>query len=530
MLWSLLKIVVFVALIAAATFGLGYLIESDGTGLAEALVVINGTEYALSPLKLALAGLLFLIAAYVLFKLAGLLIALLKYINGDDTALSRYFDRNRERKGYQALADGLMALASGEGRLAMAKAAKADKYLHKPELTDLVTAQAAEMLGDQKKAEEVYKRLIQDDKTRFVGIRGIMKQKLDAGDTDTALKLAERAFALKPKHTEVQDTLLRLQAETEDYEGARKTLSSKLKTGSMPRDLYKRRDAVLALSQAQAIGDEEASGKAAEAAIAANKSAPDLIPAAAMAARGFIAQGRPRNAVKVLKKAWGAQPHPDLAAAFAEIAPEETPAERVKRFGVLTAIQPDHRETRLLKAELNLAAEDFPAARRAVGDLVDSDPDARVLAVMAAIEKGEGAPDEVVRGWLARALTASRGPQWVCESCQTIHAEWAPLCSKCGAFDTFAWTTPQQSEVVLPAGADMLPLIVGQRLEAASVTPEVAPKAPVDEVDLPPEAEIVEDTPEALRPDAPLPEGDTAPEAEVILPEGRPEDTATKPK
>ena len=36
----------------------------------------------------------------------------LKFINGDETAISRYFDRNRERKGYQALSEGLMALAS----------------------------------------------------------------------------------------------------------------------------------------------------------------------------------------------------------------------------------------------------------------------------------------------------------------------------------------------------------------------------------------------------------------------------------
>ena len=63
----------------------------------------------------------------------------------------------------------------------MAKANKAEKYLHKPELTNLITAQAAEMAGDRKQAETVYKRLLADERTRFVGIRGIMKQKLDNG-------------------------------------------------------------------------------------------------------------------------------------------------------------------------------------------------------------------------------------------------------------------------------------------------------------------------------------------------------------
>ena len=48
--------------------------------------------------------------------------------------------------------------------------------------------------GDKKKAEETYKKLLADDTTRFVGVRGLMNQKLAEGDTDKALKLAERAF------------------------------------------------------------------------------------------------------------------------------------------------------------------------------------------------------------------------------------------------------------------------------------------------------------------------------------------------
>ena len=489
MLWSLFKIVLFVVIVAALTIGAGYLMESSG-GIQ---ITAGGTEFTLGPLQSVIAALVAILVVWVFLKLFGLLIATLKFINGDETAISRYFDRNRERKGFQALSEGLMALASGEGRLAMAKATKAEKYLHKPELTDLITAQAAEMTGDRKKAEEVYKRLVQNETTRFVGVRGLMKQKLDAGDTETALKLAERAFAIKPKHEEVQDTLLRLQAKSADWSGARKTLNAKLKHGALPRDVHKRRDAVLALSEAKGVLDEGKTIEAQEAAIAANKSSPDLIPAAAMAARSHIAQGRSKYAVRILKKAWQAQPHPDLAAAFAEIEPNETPQARLKRFTQLTSMRPEHRETKLLLAELNLAAEDFPAARRAMGDLAEKEPDTRVLAITAAIERGEGASDAVVRGWLARALTAPRGPQWVCENCKTIHTEWTPVCNTCESFDTLSWTTPKQSETVLPAGAEMLPLIVGS-LEDKS--------APVDE------AEVID--PDPVSPEEATPETDTA--------------------
>ena len=457
MLWSLIKIIIFVVAVAALALGAIYLLESSGGVQIEAM----GTEVTFGPLESVLALMALVFVVWVFLKLLSLLVAVWHFLNGDETAISRYFSRSRERKGFQALSEGLMALASGEGRVAMTKAAKAEKYLKKPELTNLLVAQAAEMAGDRRKAEETYKKLVTNDATRFVGVRGIMKQKLADGDTDTALKLAEKAFALKPKHEETQDVLLRLQAQTEDWSGARKTLNAKLKHGNLPRDVHKRRDAVLALSEAKDILNEESSIEVQVKAIEANKLSPDLIPAAVMAAKSYVEQGRPKLAVRLLKKSWEAQPHPDLAAAFAAIAPDETSAERVKRFTALTRIKPDHPETKMLLAELHIANEDFPEARRALGNLAETHPDARSVTLMAAIEKGEGASDAVVRGWLAKALTVSRGPQWICDNCQHIHTDWAPFCENCQSFDTLAWKTPPMSETAMPGGVQMLPLIVG---------------------------------------------------------------------
>ncbi|RPE64752.1 HemY protein [Pacificibacter maritimus] len=457
MLWSLIKIVFFVALVALVAFGGMILMDSEGS----MDIAFMGFKVSLSPIKVVIALVVLLVAAWLILKIAGLCVALVKFLLGDETAISRYFDRNRERKGFEAMAEGLMALASGEGRVAMSKASKAEKYLRKPELTNLLIAQAAEMTGDRRKAQDVYRRLVKDDRTRFVGVRGIMKHKLEEGDTETALKLAEKAFALKPKHVETQDTLLGLQAGKSDWAAARTTLSAKLKHGAIPRDVHKRRDAVLALSEAKGVFEAGATVEAREAAIEANKKSPDLIPAAVLASDEYVRQGKPRPAARILKKAWDSQPHPDLAAAFARIVPDETPKARLKRFAGLVRAKPGHPETKMLLAELNIAAEDFPEARRMLGDLVKSDPTARSMTLMAAIERGEGADDVVVRGWLTQALTASHGPQWVCDKCQTVHPAWAPICDNCAAFDTLSWRTPAHSEVSMPAGTEMLPMIVG---------------------------------------------------------------------
>lgn len=504
MLWSLIKIVLFIGIVAALAFGAGQLIESSG-GMR---ITLASTEFTLGPLESVIGVLLLLFALWVLLKLVSLAVAILRFMSGDETALSRWWGRNQERRGFEALSDGMMALASGEGRLAMTKAARAERYLKRPALTNLLTAQAAEMVGDRKKAEETYKKLLADDRTRFVGVRGIMKQKLADGDTDLALKLAEKAFALKPKHEETQDVLLRLQAGNHDWKGARKTLGAKLRHGSLPRDVHRRRDAVLALSEARDLIDEDSPIERKEATIEANKLSPDLVPAAVMASDQYVRDGKPRYAARIIKKAWAASPHPDLAAAFARIEPNETPKARIKRFGEITRIKPEDSETRMLLAELNIAAEDYEAARRALGDLSETDPTARSLTIMAAIERGSGAQDAVVKGYLARALTAPRGPQWVCDNCHTVHPDWEPVCGNCGAFDSLAWKRPSRENVSMPAGDAMLPLIVGRSEEPADIaeaeTIEVDTVEPGTDIDDVPEAEVVEepsDTPEEPKSD-----------------------------
>ena len=107
-----------------------------------------------------------------------------------------------------------------------------------------------------------------------------------------------------------------------------------------------------------------------------------------------------------------------------------------------------------------IAAEDLPAARRALGDMVDRHPTQRALALMAAIERGEGSDEAVVRGWLSKALVAPRGAQWCCDKCQAIHAEWHPICDNCGGFDTLSWREPQENTAQSARGAELLPLMV----------------------------------------------------------------------
>ncbi|MGZ3215660.1 heme biosynthesis HemY N-terminal domain-containing protein [Paracoccus sp. T5] len=473
MLLSLLKILFFFAVVLALALGAVYLSEHGDMLRIE----YAGTEYALTPVKALVALLVLMVLAWVVFKILGLALAFLRFLAGDETAINRHFARSRERKGYAALGDGMLAVAAGEGKLAQDKAAKAAKYLNQPHLTNLLAAQAAETAGDSQKAVAVYRDLLEDDRTRFVGIRGLMRQELAMGHTHKAMLLAQKAYALKPRHKELQDTLLDLQTREHDWKGARQTLKDKRNQGDMPKDVALRRDAVLALQEASEVLAQGNSISAREAAISAAKASPDLIPAAVLAARSYVAQKDFRNASRILEKTWSVRPHPDVAAAYAEIVPDESPIARLNRFDRLISKNPEHEESRLLKAELMLAAEDFPGARRALGDLAEKHPTVRTLSIMAAIERGQGADDSVVRGWLTRALTASRGPQWVCDKCHNVMPGWAPVCDSCGGFDTLTWHEPdglRSTASTTPTGAEMLPLLVGSPKAPAADAPDLS--------------------------------------------------------
>ena len=206
MLWSLLKVLLFVFAVAGLTWGASLLLDTGG-GIR---IAAAGYEFTLGPLQAVITLLVLMLVIWIVMKIIGLLVATLRFLNGDETAISRYFDRNRERKGYAALNEGLIALASGEGRLALLRAQRAEKYLGKPELTTLLVAQAAEAAEDTARAATAYKSLLADESTRFVGIRGLLQQKLAEGDTDTALEKLQHAVATDPANDDTRFDYVKL--------------------------------------------------------------------------------------------------------------------------------------------------------------------------------------------------------------------------------------------------------------------------------------------------------------------------------
>lgn len=402
MLTTIIRVLLFLALVAAGIWGL-FLLMQDPGGITLRLA---GREYFFTPLRFAGLVVAGFLALWLAIRIVGLIVAVLRFLDGDETAISRFFHRSRERRGLEAMARGLAALAAGDARAARASAEKAELLLQRPELTRLLNAQAAELAGDDLRAETYYRALAEDPATSFIGVRGLLNRALEKGETERALKLADAAAKLRPKDTGVLDTLYTLQTRTFDWGGARKTLAAQRRHGYLPKPEASRREAMLAVAQAE---DAEGEGKTEEArkrALEAVKLDPANDEAVTTAVRHLIAAGSKRAAAKLVIDAWRRNPSPALAAAFASIEPDETPEERRRRFRKLLAANPIHPETRLLDAELALMTKDWRGARAAIAQLDEAEPSARNCLVHAAIARGEGTSEVEVRAWLARALEA----------------------------------------------------------------------------------------------------------------------------
>ncbi|HUS54876.1 MAG TPA: heme biosynthesis HemY N-terminal domain-containing protein [Thermohalobaculum sp.] len=405
MLITAIRVLIFLVLVAAGIWGIFHLIEDQG-GIT---IQLAGQEFFFPPIHFAVLLLIGLAVLWLTLKIIGFILAVLRFIDGDETAISRYFNRSRERRGLEAMAQGMAALAAGDARAARSKAEKAELLLQRPELTRLMNAQAAELAGDDLRAETYYRALAEDPETSYIGVRGLLNRALDKDDIDRALRLAESAAKLRPKEPSVLETLYMLQSRKFDWAGARKTLSAQRRAGLLPKPESNRRDSMLALAQAEDAEELGEADHARKLALEAAKLDPSNAEVVATAARHLVTAGSKRAAAKMIIEAWRRKPASALAAAFAAIEPDESAHERRLRFGKLLNAYPSHPESQLLAAELALVTKDWAGARKAIAEVKEDQPTARVCAIMAATARGEGAPEAEVRGWLARALAAPRG-------------------------------------------------------------------------------------------------------------------------
>jgi HemY protein len=390
------------------------------------------------------------VALVILILLSVALWLLYRWIAGAPGALFDTWGESKRRRGYQALTQGLAAVAAGDGAEAQKNARKAEALLAEPPLTLLLSAQAAQLTGDREGARRAFNAMLEDEQMAFLGLRGLIAQALRDGDQAQALAYAERAFKLRPQTPWVVHSLFDMQAQIGHWREAQETLDAGMRRKVVTADKGRTLKALLLVERSRvAEGDADAIGFARE----AFGLAPERIAVTSRLAELQIKAGDGRRAMRTLERGWALAPHPDLAALYLKASGESDPLKRVGIVRKLVAQKPDDLESNLALAQAALDAGLWGEARRYLDAAGGTNPSARVCRLMAEVEERAQSDQAKVHEWLARAATAPADRAWRCTACGGQHEAWRSVCESCGAFGTLHWRSPGTYGQVLPPEA-----------------------------------------------------------------------------
>lgn len=388
----------------------------------------------------------FALAAAVVLAAALVLIGLFRAIGHVPGRIRESLRASRRERGYRALTQGMVAVAAGDPNEANRQARRADVLLNEPPLTMLLSAQAAQLNGDEDAATRYFNNMLERPETAFLGVRGLLIQAQKNNDRRGALEYAERAYQLQPKTPWVLNTMFDLQVAEGRWRAALSTLEESVKRRAITADAARTRRAAVLLG---CSGEAEAGGDTAEAlkfAKRANTLAPEFLPAVLRTAELLVRAEKTRPATRMIQDAWGRTPHPELARLYGDIDKAGgDELKRVKRFERLLSFNVDHRESHIALAEAALSAELWGEARNHLEKAAGDDPPARICRMMADLEERSGENPDAVHNWLLRASDAPPDPAWICEDCGAAWGGWTPVCGNCQALGTQTWEPPARA-------------------------------------------------------------------------------------
>ncbi len=388
-----------------------------------------------------------LVTALVVIGICALFYRLYVFLRGSPKAFGSFRRERRLHQGYDALTKGMVAVAAGDTQTARKHARKADSLLEDPALTMLLSAQAAQLDGDDKAATRFFEEMAKTKGMEFLGLRGLLNQAMARGDREEALKLAEQAYRLQPKTEWLAHKLFELQLEKGQWAEAETTLSASVKNRLIEASTGQRQKAVLMVERAQkaeADGQLEAAIKLLTQALKLENT---LVPAALKLAELMGKTNKRRKALSVIEEMWQHLPHPALYEVYLDLTGEPDALKRVQLAEKLAQRARTHVESRVIIARAALEAQLWGEARDELNVLLQEAPSARVFAMMAELVESEDGDLTAARSWLRKATEAAANPAWVCEACGDVQAHWSSVCPKCQGFDTQHWQTPPQAHV-----------------------------------------------------------------------------------
>jgi HemY protein len=421
------RIILFLVLIALAAAGAAWIADQSGD-----------VDLSWGVWKVHTSLPVFVLALGVVIVAAMLAWSILRGLWRTPERVRRARRERRHARGRHAITRGLLAVGHGDSSAARAHADVARRHAANDPLALLLHAQSAQLDGDREGAQRAFRAMAERKDTRLLGLRGLFIEAQRADDSHAATAIAEEALKLSPGSTWASQAVLGFRCAKGDWTGALAILDNNLASGLVDKAAWRRQRGVLLTARALELEtlDRDLSR---EIIMEAVKLAPTLVPAAVLASKYQSEAHQIRRSMRLVEAAWLAQPHPDLADAYAHVKLGDSARQRLVRIETLAEKAPGHIESALAVARAAIDASEFSRAREVLAPYI-ANPTQRVAMLMAEIERGEHGDSGRARGWMLRAVRARHDPVWTADG--YVSDRWRPVSPVTGKLDAFQWQTP----------------------------------------------------------------------------------------
>jgi len=496
----MVRIILFLVLIALAAVGAAWVADQTG----DVTLSWGGWRIETSLPVFALALGVTIVAAMLAWTI-------LRALWRTPEKIRRSRRERRHARGRHAITHGLLAIGHGDSTAARRHADVARRHSAHDPLALLLHAQSAQLDGDREGARAAFRTMAEREDTRLLGLRGLFIEAQRADDPVSAVMIAEEALKLAPASTWASHAVLGFRCAKGDWSGALTILDNNLSSGLIDKAAYRRQRGVLLTARALELENVDRD-LSRESVMEAVKLAPTLVPAAVLASKYESEAHQVRRSMRIVEAAWLAQPHPDLADAYAHVKLGDSARQRLVRIEMLAAKAPGHIESALAVARAAIDATEFARAREVLAPFIAA-PTQRVAMLMAEIERTEHGDSGRARAWTLRAVRALHDPVWTADG--YVSDRWRPVSPVTGRLDAFQWQTPlaalpsDKSAAIESSPFEQAMLAPSRRVEPPRDVPiEPAPSAAQD--NSPAAAAIVEPAPAATPAPSP-PQTESAP-------------------
>lgn len=388
--------------------------------------------------RLAACLIIIVILAHYLFKFSKFLIHL-------PARVRVYIEERRLFKSKHNTWDSYLALASGEGQLAIDLAEQAAYQDPSNLLAKVISAQASLHNHDAEGAESKFQALLLSSSTRFVGLKGLIQLKQKQHRDGEVYSLLKDALTCRPYSVWALNQMLAYVIREEDFDKAGEIVAKLKDCKELTKEKALHQQGILHYLKAKkalaANMYELNKDKAEDELLKALKLSPQLMAATFDLATLYLQSNRFSKAQSCLMKGYAIFPHVDYLLVLKKMTMNKTqqPFTSMDRYQFaeeLVSSHPEIPQTHIILATLALEAHLWGQARFHLNLLGQKQRTQSYFRLLGELESKE-APihAEKAAKILEEGMRAAADPQWVCKSCQSSQPHWSALCEHCHQFD-----------------------------------------------------------------------------------------------